>query len=216
MGHAWIEPLDLPVTRFVHRRRPEKLEVRRKKSGVGKADCFNSGSTPDLRRRQGATNSRFLRAGAGRGDPMQRSGTKRRPAAPSPAGSARVNRRPEVVRLSPEPDARVTARSRWLFVALPMIQAVRASRRAPGGGFRSTAVEDVADHPNRLSRCALRSDDTEAPTGVASGPLRAESALMLLPFCASERLSPSARKRVAMNKYDQTGCRDFAIQLGVA
>jgi hypothetical protein len=31
-----------------------------------------------------------------------------------------------------------------------------------------------------------------------------------------ERLSPSARRRVPMIRYDETGCRDIEIQLGVA
>src|SRR5262249_54041480 len=61
---------------------------------------------------------------AGREDPMLRSGTKRRPAAPSPAGSARVNRRPEAVRLSPEQDARVRV------VVPPTTVAVRSAARA--------------------------------------------------------------------------------------
>jgi hypothetical protein len=48
-----------------------------------------------------------------------------------------------------------------------MTQPVGASRTAFSGRFASTAVEDVASHPNRLSRCARRSDDTEARSGLA-------------------------------------------------
>src|SRR5262245_6930530 len=44
--------------------------------------------------------------------------------------------------------------------------------------------------------CARRSDDTEAPSGVASGRLEVGSALMLPHFFAVERMSPSPRERV--------------------
>jgi hypothetical protein len=44
-------------------------------------------------------------------------------------------------------------------------------------------------------RCARRSDDTDAPSGVASGRLAVGSTLMLPHFFAAERLSPSARER---------------------
>ena len=64
--------------------------------------------------------------------------------------------------LSPERDARVTTPSPGMFAAPPMTQPVGASRTAFSGRFASTAVEDVASHPNRLSRCARRSDDTDA------------------------------------------------------
>jgi hypothetical protein len=80
--------------------------------------------------------------------------------------------------LPPEQGARVTSPCPGMFAAPPITQAVWASRTAFSGGFASTATEISLDHPNRLSRCALRSDDTEAPTGVASGPMSAESALM--------------------------------------
>src|SRR5262249_27642402 len=49
---------------------------------------------------------------------------------------------------------------------------------------------------NREPRCARRSDDTDAPSGVASGRLAVGSALTLPHFFAAERLSPSARERV--------------------
>ncbi len=39
---------------------------------------------------------------------------------------------------------------------------------------------------------------------------------MLVAGRHSVRLSLSTRERVPMNGFDQTGCRDFAIQLGVA
>ena len=64
--------------------------------------------------------------------------------------------------LPPERDARVTAPSRWMLAAPPMTQAVWTSKTAFSGRSASTAVEDVASYPNRLSRCALRSDDTDA------------------------------------------------------
>ena len=44
--------------------------------------------------------------------------------------------------------------------------------------------------------CALRSDDTEASFGVASGRLAVGSGLMLPHLCADERLLPPARERV--------------------
>src|SRR5262245_20297098 len=43
--------------------------------------------------------------------------------------------------------------------------------------------------------CALRSDDTEAPSGVASDRLAVGSALILPHLFAAERLSASARER---------------------
>jgi hypothetical protein len=46
------------------------------------------------------------------------------------------------------------------------------------------------------SQCVRRSDDTDAPCGVASGPLAAGSALMQPHLFASERLSLSTRERV--------------------
>jgi WD40 repeat protein len=48
---------------LLHQDRAEKPEVRRKKKGPGKLEPANLPSTLELRRRQGATNSRFLRAG---------------------------------------------------------------------------------------------------------------------------------------------------------
>ena len=49
---------------------------------------------------------------------------------------------------------------------------------------------------NRQPRCARRSDDTDAPSEVASGRLAVGSALMLAHLFATKRLSPSARERV--------------------
>jgi hypothetical protein len=49
---------------------------------------------------------------------------------------------------------------------------------------------------NRPLRCALRSADTDARSGVASGRLTVGSALMLPHLVASERLSTSTRERV--------------------
>jgi hypothetical protein len=44
----------------------------------------------------------------------------------------------------------------------PSTQAAWASTSALSGRFASTVIEDVASLPNRVSRCALRSEHTEA------------------------------------------------------
>src|SRR5438477_447053 len=69
-----------------------------------------------------------------------------------------------------------------------------------GGWLASTAVEGLAFSSDRPPRCPLRSDDTEASFGVASGRLAVGSGLMLTHFCADERLLPSARERVRFHR----------------
>src|SRR5262249_47898921 len=80
--------------------------------------------------------------------------------------------------LSPDQDAAVTAPSPWMFAAPPFPWAVWASRTAFSGRLASKPKTSPY-HPNPLSRCARRSDDTDAPSGVASGPMAAGSAFML-------------------------------------
>jgi hypothetical protein len=77
---------------------------------------------------------------------------------------------------SPEQDAKVTAPSPWMFAAPPIKQTVWASRSALRGRFATTVIEDVASHPIRVPRCALRSDDT---------PTRARLPVMLTLWEAS-------------------------------
>jgi hypothetical protein len=48
----------------------------------------------------------------------------------------------------------------------------------------------------RAISCALRSDNTDAPSGIAPGRLAVGSALMLPQLLAADRLSPSARERL--------------------
>src|SRR5262249_31689631 len=56
-------------------------------------------------------------------------------------------------------------------------------------------MADDSSDPN-----LLRSDDTEAPSGVASGRLAVGSARMLPRLFAAERPSPSARERIRMRE----------------
>ena len=52
--HRWAPGISGKST--LYRERPEKPDLRRKKVGAAEAEQFNSGSTLDLRCRQGATN----------------------------------------------------------------------------------------------------------------------------------------------------------------
>jgi hypothetical protein len=72
----------------------------------------------------------------------------------------------------------------------------RRERQADSFGFAGVC---------RRGHCALRSDDTEAPSGVASGPLAVGSALMLPRLFADERLSPSARVRLRSHASNASG-----------
>ena len=55
--HRWAPGTSGKST--LYRERPEKPDLRRKKVGAVEAEQFNSGSTLDLRCRQGATNLRL-------------------------------------------------------------------------------------------------------------------------------------------------------------
>ena len=67
----------------------------------------------------------------------------------------------------------------------------RFTRLLPAGSGLSRQ-----DRTNLCHGAPLRSDDTEAPSRVASGRLAVGSALMLPHLFAAERLSPSTRERL--------------------
>src|SRR5262245_5132136 len=75
----------------------------------------------------------------------------------------------------------------------PLITSYLLSHDA-GKEFPSSSIH--RPDTSRQPRCARRSDDTDARSGVASGPLAVGSAPMLPHLFADERLSPSARERI--------------------
>jgi hypothetical protein len=64
--------------------------------------------------------------------------------------------------LSPEQDARVTAPSAWMFAAAPLVELSGRQGQPSADGSPQPLSKTQPYHPNRLSRCARRSDDTDA------------------------------------------------------
>src|SRR5215470_16981057 len=71
-----------------------------------------------------------------------------------------------------------------------------------------SAGKKPSETRNCKLRCALRSDDTDAPSGVASDPMAAGLPFMLHTLFAAERPSPSARERVPGRPAPPAAIRD--------